>query len=60
MDKKPKARGITRKEKQKIEDMEQSSRFLNTARELKVDESGNLFEIAMKLIIDKSKLAKKK
>jgi hypothetical protein len=52
MDKKPKARGAPRKpKKSKLEDKEQSERFIQTARELGADEIGDAFERVMKNII---------
>lgn len=54
MDKKPKARGAPRKAKQqKLDDKEQSERFIQTARELGADETGENLEIAAKIILRK-------
>lgn len=50
MDKKPKAGRAPRKAKQKLEDKEQSARFIKTARELCADESGSKFEVAIERI----------
>jgi hypothetical protein len=41
MDKKPKARGHTRKTKQKIEDKAQSQRFIEAARATEQMKAGN-------------------
>ena len=51
MDKKPKARGAPRKTRQpKLEDKEQSERFIKIAREIGVDESGKPFNEAIRSI----------
>jgi hypothetical protein len=48
----PKA-GVPKKKKAKpkLTDKEQSERFIETARKLRVDESGAAFEIAVKKLI---------
>lgn len=52
MGKKPKAGGAPRKRReQKLEDREQSERFIATAQELGADESGACFENAARKII---------
>jgi hypothetical protein len=52
VDKKPKASRAPRKAaKQKLEDKEQSAQFIQTARELEVDESGHSFERVARAII---------
>ncbi|WP_157038853.1 hypothetical protein [Rhodopseudomonas palustris] len=51
MDKKPKARGPTKKAaKPKAKDEKQFERFIETARELDVDESGKSFDVAFRKI----------
>ncbi len=53
MDKKPKARGAKKKAvpKKKASDEKQFERFVKTARELGVDESGKAFEKALEKIV---------
>ncbi|WP_442754692.1 hypothetical protein ACNHKD_08925 [Methylocystis sp. JAN1] len=54
MGKKPKAGGAPRKPKEpKLEDKEQSERFIQTARELGADEDQCAFEAAFEKIIVK-------
>jgi hypothetical protein len=53
MDKKPKAGGFKKKAvpKKKAPDEKQFERFVKTARELEVDETGNKFEKAMRQLL---------
>jgi hypothetical protein len=51
MDKKPKASGAPPKEKQKLDDKEQSERFIATAREVGADENPKKFETVFQKMI---------
>lgn len=56
MDKKPKARRASREAKRsKLEDKEQSKRFIATAMELGGEKIGDAFERAMEAIVKYSK-----
>jgi hypothetical protein len=54
MAKKPKAGGPKRKTKKAVEDKEQSERFIKTARELGVDETGKSFETVFGYVVKRS------
>jgi hypothetical protein len=58
--KKPEAGGTKRAPAKKITQAEQSKRFIKTAREIGVDETGKEFEAALRTIIPSRKRAAKK
>ena len=49
---------MAKKPKPEPADKEQSARFIETARKLKVDKSGSAFENALKLVIPSKKESK--
>ncbi len=61
MGKKPKAGGAPRKAQEpKLEDKEQSERFIQAARELGADETGATFEKAFPMIVKSNRDQKPK